>query len=254
MQRESLPVIFYSGKCIALINKADADARRRNGSAKFDKHEYIHENTQGFFPLADTGRCVWCDSESCERVRVSVLRLLEAPNPFPVPRYNAARNWKRMRVRGNKKGRKPDVDQALIRAIEPSRSQIEYEVAALNQRNPLAVLSQDDNVDALIRIFELEVETARLDGGPEAARSKREEQRRSYIEWLSSHLENQESARAYWYKHIVKIRNLFFGPNERVLVPFEPFLKEMEALVADREDMDRRTAVRRSSRLKRSTH
>jgi len=158
-----------------------------------------------------------------------------------------------MRVRGNKKGRKFDSDGHLVRAIEPTRAWIAWRMADL-QRTPQADFFTQannsdgitfNNVDALVEIFDLEIELAKLDeqdGFPGAEQAKRQEHKRLFLEWLPALQDNPGFARNFYAEHIIKFRNLFFQPNDRALDPFKPFLKEMAECVAERQWLDHMTA------------
>jgi hypothetical protein len=226
-EKQPLPVVLYFGKPQrrAIISREAARIRCAEGSATFDKHEKIHRNKQKYFVVTQ-GRCAQCgiEDEACEPIRVSVLRSRVAS------RYSAPVSGKHMRVRYNRSGRKIDHDRRLIRDIAPTHAQIVGEMREINQRPGLKAwcLERDHLADDL-RSLDLEVLNAKIYGGIEAAKAKRAEQKRLFIECLSR-LEKEPGRAEHLAEQIVNYSKFFFPPHSSVLDPFEPFLKELSDL------------------------
>jgi hypothetical protein len=238
-EKQPLPVVLYFGKPQrrAIISREAALIRCAEGSAMFDNHEKIHRNKQKYFVVTQ-GRCAQCgiEDETCEPIRVSVLRSLVAS------RYSAPISGKHMRVKYNRSGRKIDHDRRLVRDIAPTHAQIVGEMREINQRPGLkAWCLERDHLADDARSLDLEVLDAKIYGGIEAAKAKRAEQKRLFIDWLSW-LEKEPGYGHHLAEQVVNYRKLLFSSHDHLLGPFEPFLKELSDIAQSRQ-LDRSQLV-----------
>jgi len=200
------PVVFYSGNRRFLVDPDATYARRADGTARFNGHEDIHQNSRGYF-LVTNGRCAWCGSEKCRSRRTRVVRSIVPP------RSSAGSGSRRMRVKGNTKGRKRRFDEPLLREIDPSRGKIRAELSELAVHAPLAPWgAKFDNIDAQIRSFELEEKAAWQNGGLEAQRQLRSKYQADFVSWLRS-LESNPGYARHCAEYIVKWSDYLFEPN-----------------------------------------
>jgi hypothetical protein len=217
------PIVFYSGKDRTIILKKDACLKVAEGRARFDGNEKLHLNTHGFCLLKDS-RCQWCGTDNCLPKRAGVLRRIISP------RYGAL-NGKYMRVKPSRSRRNINLDDGLIQAIDPDQAQIERELRQINRPG------------YYLRTLDLEVCDAKIQGGIQAAKSKRAEQKRLFIDWLSR-LEKQRGRGDYLADELVNYSKFLFSSHDRALHPFKDLLQELNA-ISQRNERLRRDGARR---------
>jgi hypothetical protein len=229
------PIVFYSGKDRTIILKKDACAKVAEGRARFDGNEKLHLNTHGLCLLND-GRCQWCGTDNCLPKRAGVVRRVISP------RYGAP-NGKYMRVKPSQSRRNINLDDGLIRVIDPNTAQIAGELRQINAPG-LGVWNPERNqLHNDLRTLELEVSDAKIQGGIEAARAKRAEQKKLFIDWLSR-LEKERGRGDYLADRVVNYSKFLFSPHDRALHRFKDLLQELNA-ISQRNERLRRDGARR---------
>lgn len=119
-----------------------------------------------------------------------------------------------MRVKPSRSRRNINFDDGLIRAIDPDQPQIERELRQINRPG------------YYLRTLDLEVSLAKIQGGIEAAKAKRAEQKKLFIDWLSQ-LEKQRGHGDHLADQIVNYSKFLFSSHDPVLNPFKSLLREL---------------------------
>jgi len=225
-EKQPLPVVLYYGKPErrAIISHEAAQIRCAEGSAKFDKHEKIHKNRQKYFVVTQ-GRCAQCgiEDKACESIRVSILRSLAAP------RYSAPLSGKHMRVKPSRTRRNTNLDNGLIRAIDPDQAQIACEIRQMNEPGLGMWNPERNHLHNDLRVLDLEVSHAKIYGGIEAAKAKRAEQKQLFIDWVTR-LEGERGRGQIVADEVVNYSKFLFSSHDSVLDPFKSLLRELSGI------------------------
>lgn len=213
--REDTVVLLISGKRQFVISSSNAQQRKADGVGQFDGHTRIHwiegDKSRGVLAIYGipnhNGRCPHCEDGKCRTMRVSVmLSTAKAPPPFAEP-------WTRMRVKGDRRGRKQNFTVPTERELDPRRMAAELRELSSESRLTGAFSETFSDPDKLARELELERNVALANGGPDAAAKLDAKRRKDFIETLNR-IEAKPLA-GMWgangvAEYIAKIRRLVF--------------------------------------------